>query len=306
MTVTGPGGVGKTRLALAAVARDGDDDSFAFVDLSVILDPALVAPAVADAIDLSGGGGHDPHGSLVAALADRPILLVVDNCEHLLDAVSDLSSTCSPDARPSGCSRPHANRSGIVGESVLRLDPLTGPDAAALFVERATDSGARLALERDWPVIDDICARVDCLPLAIELAAKHADHLPLADLLRPPRGPPRAPRRRVPSGRVPAANAGGHAEVELRAARRRRAAPPAPPLGAHRPVHNGDGGDRRRPERRDHHRPTSRRAPSQVTPDVRSPHPSVPTARDRARPSPSRGSSSTTSPTRPTSGCTTG
>ena len=73
---------------------------------------------------------------------------------------------------------------GIVGESVLRLDPLTGPDAAALFAERATDSGARLALERDWPVIDDICARVDCLPLAIELAAKHADHLALADLLR--------------------------------------------------------------------------------------------------------------------------
>jgi predicted ATPase len=65
----------------------------------------------------------------------------------------------------------------------VRLNPLTVRDAAALFVERATDGGARLALERNWPIIDDICTRVDRLPLAVELAAKHADHLPLSRLL---------------------------------------------------------------------------------------------------------------------------
>jgi DNA-binding SARP family transcriptional activator len=183
VTVAGPGGVGKTRLALEVLSRDdAHTGAHAFADLSAVVDRELVAAALGDAVDMPAAGGGDPHASLLSFLADRHLLLVLDNCEHVLDAarelVEDLFAGC-PNVSLLATSREPL---GIDGECVWRLPSLTSEDATALFVERATDGGARLVLERDLPFIGEICGRLDGLPLAVELAAKHAEHLALPRL----------------------------------------------------------------------------------------------------------------------------
>ncbi|GLX00933.1 hypothetical protein Misp02_50190 [Microtetraspora sp. NBRC 16547] len=177
VTAVGPGGVGKTRLALAAAAEAAGEysDGVWFVDLVPVTDPGMIATAVAGAFGLGEQPGRDMTESVVAALADRHALLVLDNCEHVVDGVAlfleRLLATC-PRLTVLATSRA---RLMVPFERVYPVPPLSltvdgESDAVALFMERAAAVGWPL----DPPLRDQIaaiCARLDGMALAIELAA---------------------------------------------------------------------------------------------------------------------------------------
>jgi predicted ATPase/transcriptional regulator with XRE-family HTH domain len=196
VTLTGPGGVGKTRLALA-VAGDlvGEvADGVAWVDLAPVRDPAFVAAAIAAALGVREEGGRDLGPTLVAAVRDRQILLVLDNVEQVIAAaplVADLLARC-PTLRVLATSR---ERLRLHGEKEISLEPLVAllddpehpaaPGAAVqLFVERAAEVAPGFApAAAALPVVAEICRRLDGIPLAIELAAMRVRHLPPAAIL---------------------------------------------------------------------------------------------------------------------------
>ncbi|WP_433424030.1 ATP-binding protein [Microtetraspora malaysiensis] len=177
VTAVGPGGVGKTRLALAAATEAAGEysDGVWFVDLVPVTDPGMIATAVAGALGLGEQPGRDMTESVVAALADRQALLVLDNCEHVVDGVAlfleRLLATC-PRSTVLATSRA---RLMVPFERVYPVLPLSlsvdgESDAVALFMERAAAVGWPL----DPPLRDQIaaiCARLDGMALAIELAA---------------------------------------------------------------------------------------------------------------------------------------
>ena len=162
LTLTGPGGVGKTRLGvLAAHALLAEcPDGAVFVDLSSVRDPALVPERIGQAI----GGGDRPAD----VIGRRRMLLVLDNVEQVVAAAPDIAALLEscPELRVIVTSRTPLR---VRGEHRLEVPPLAGPDASDLFDERAR--AAMLSARLDDAVVDDIVARLDGLPLAIELAA---------------------------------------------------------------------------------------------------------------------------------------
>ncbi|MGH4030133.1 ATP-binding protein [Actinomycetota bacterium Odt1-20B] len=177
VTAVGPGGVGKTRLALAVAADVAGDfpDGVGFVDLVPVTDPARVGAAVAAAVGVGEQPGRDIDAALTAALADRRMLLVLDNCEHLRDGVAPflepLLAAC-PGVRVLATSRA---RLMVPFEWVFPVPPLSragGDDseAVALFMDRAAAVGQPLGPAVSEGVVD-ICERLDGMALAIELAA---------------------------------------------------------------------------------------------------------------------------------------
>ena len=180
LTLVGPGGVGKTRLALEAARRTAGEleDGAVLVELAAVGDPAAVRAAVATGLGLT-----EP-GRLAAMIGDRELLVVLDNCEHVIDAAAevadDLLSHC-PRLRLLATSREGLR---IDGEVIWPVPPLAADEATALFVARATAAGARLDRSDDVErAIGEICARLDGLPLAIELAAARTRAFPLAQVL---------------------------------------------------------------------------------------------------------------------------
>ena len=173
VTLTGPGGSGKTRLALqaAGAAAVDFDHGVWWVPLASIADPALVESAAAQAL-----GGKD---ALVAAVGDKQLLLLLDNFEHLLEAasvVTDAIGSC-PRLTVLVTSREPLH---IDGEWEVAVDPMREQEAAELFRQRA------VAVRSDFEanaVVVEICRRLDCLPLAIELAAARVKALSLTSLL---------------------------------------------------------------------------------------------------------------------------
>ncbi|GIH64744.1 hypothetical protein Msi02_55610 [Microbispora siamensis] len=177
VTAVGPGGVGKTRLALAVAAEAAGEyaDGVWFVDLVPVTDPDMTATAVAGALGLGEQPGRDMTESVVAALADRHALLVLDNCEQVVHGVAllieRLLARC-PRLTVLATSRA---RLMVPFERVYAVPPLSlavdgESDAVALFMERAAAVGWPL----DPPLYDQvaaICARLDGMALAIELAA---------------------------------------------------------------------------------------------------------------------------------------
>ena len=190
VTLTGPGGIGKTVLAVK-VARDllaDFEDGAWLVELASLSDPALAPSAAASALELKLGGERVTAESLARAVGDRHLLLVLDNCEHLIDAVADLAETVMrlcPRVTVLATSRDVMR---IQGESVYRVpaldvpaleheapDIILGHSAAELFVARAKalDTGFSPQPE-DLSSIAEICRHLDGIPLAIEFAAARA------------------------------------------------------------------------------------------------------------------------------------
>jgi predicted ATPase len=188
VTLVGPGGSGKTRLALeAARRRPADAPPAALVELAGVTDPDLVAAQVATVLGVTLAGG-DTLGAVATALHDRPLLLVLDNCEHVVEAAAavcaELLPRC-PDLRVLATSREPL---GIPGEAVLPCGPMPagapGSDAERLFLDRARLVAPHLAdpTEDDLRQVRDLVTALDGLPLAVELAAACLTTLPLAEV----------------------------------------------------------------------------------------------------------------------------
>jgi non-specific serine/threonine protein kinase len=200
VTLTGPGGVGKTRLAIRVaeeVAAADDAEGVAYVSLAAMTEPAEVPVALLQALGSRPVGEGDPVVRLHRLLRHRPLLLVLDNCEHLLSAapfVADLLAACGR-LKILTTSR---ERFGVAAEHVYAAPPLVVPEpiaagsleeiaateAVRLFVGRARAARAGFALTAETaPIVATICCHLDGLPLAIELAASRVGHLSPAAIL---------------------------------------------------------------------------------------------------------------------------
>ncbi|MFE2559837.1 BTAD domain-containing putative transcriptional regulator [Streptomyces sp. NPDC059352] len=178
VTLTGPGGSGKTRLAEVAAVRAVGPAAW-IAELAPLDDPEALPDAVLNALRLreinllnrEGLPLQDPTAHLVEHLAGRPFLLVLDNCEHVIGAAAALAETLlthCPQLRILATSREPL---GVPGESVRPVEPLPPDPAHRLFAERARAVRPSFDPARDPGAVDEICRRLDGLPLAIELAA---------------------------------------------------------------------------------------------------------------------------------------
>ena len=185
LTLTGAGGVGKTRLALqVAHALSPRFERVFLVELAAVRDPALVLPAIAAALAIREDGGSSVADALAREFDDREVLLVVDNVEQVVAAAPALGDLL---ARTRGLRLLVTSRTPLrlAGEHVISVAPLAADDAAELFGERARAAGHDAsASEEDAEAIPAICSRLDRLPLAIELAAARSPVLPPRALLR--------------------------------------------------------------------------------------------------------------------------
>ena len=197
VTVTGPGGSGKTRLARKVSERVADRfaDGVWLVELSGVRSPARVPAAVAAALGVTGLRRIPVAGELARVLAlQQQLLLVLDSCEHVIEAVAELCAGLLPacdDLRVLATSRGPLR---VAGEARYRLASLTLPraddpanvmsEAVALFADRARRVDARFALDdRTGPVVGRLVERLDGMPLAIELAAARVEALGVSQLL---------------------------------------------------------------------------------------------------------------------------
>ncbi len=192
LTLVGAGGIGKTRVALALADREARrfPDGCAVIDLSPVADAAALPSTVAARLGLMAPGA-DPVSALTHGLRDRRALLVLDNCEHLLDAVHALAQALLAHTGALCLLATSREPLGVDGELAWPLPPLAteSPNerpspAARLFLERAERAGAALQGLNDLPRIDALCRRLDGLPLALELAAARLPALGLPGLVQ--------------------------------------------------------------------------------------------------------------------------
>ena len=239
VTVVGPGGIGKTTVGLAVAERmiGAYEHGVWLVDLAPLGDPGLVPSAVATVLGLEIRT-EDPLPALVAALRDNRMLLLLDNCEHVIDAAAGLAAAVLSGA--SGVTILATSREplGVPGERVHRLGPLNRPEpssrltaaeaaafpAVQLFVERVTAIVEDFALtDANAPLVVAICRRLDGLPLAIEFAAPRVE---VARGRRPCRTPGRqltAVGNAAPNSHAAAPDHAGRRRLELRSAQPGRA-----------------------------------------------------------------------------------
>jgi predicted ATPase/DNA-binding winged helix-turn-helix (wHTH) protein len=193
VSIVGPGGIGKTTVAVSVAHKlhTGFAGAVFFVDLSLLANPKLVPEAVASTLGFTGQG-HDPLGSLLAFVSEKKVLLILDNCEHVIDTAAALAECVvsqAPQAHVLATSR-EALR--VEGEHVHLLHLLAGPPeddsltatqasaypAVELFMERAAASGYGSALtDVDARTVAGICQKLDGIALAIELVASHVGSL---------------------------------------------------------------------------------------------------------------------------------
>ena len=197
VTLTGAGGAGKTRLGLqvAAGLADGAGDGVWFADLALLGDPDLVAVTVADVLGVRQEPGRPVLDTLVGAVGGRGLLLLLDNCEHVIGACAKLA-----DALLRGCPNltllaTSREPLGVDGERIYRVPSMRTPadgddtaviqasEAVRLFTDRAEQHGVRLVWNGETAsVIGRVCRRLDGIPLAVELAAARLRVMPMAEL----------------------------------------------------------------------------------------------------------------------------
>jgi predicted ATPase/transcriptional regulator with XRE-family HTH domain len=199
LTLLGPGGVGKTRLALhvAQSVTDQYPDGVVWVELAPLADPSLVLSTIVRAMGLDEPLGGDPGATLRSWLRERQVLLVLDNVEHVLDAVPELAHLLQA-CRYLQILATSRSAMGIRGEQEYVVPPLELPPAGRaihaddvarassvqLFVQRARQKHQSFALtEENAPIVAAICRRLDGLPLALELVAARVRVLSLPELL---------------------------------------------------------------------------------------------------------------------------
>jgi len=193
VSIVGPGGMGKTRLAIRAADefRRAFPDGVRFVDLTIVRSEELLAQTVCDLLAIDTRDAHDraAEDSLVNFLRNRRMLLILDNCEHVVDAVAALAARLvesTPNLRILATSREFLS---IPGEYVFHLSalPIDGPEAVSpaveLFARRAAAVLAGFTLdEENRPDVQRICRRLDGLPLAIELACTRLNLMSVGEL----------------------------------------------------------------------------------------------------------------------------
>jgi predicted ATPase/class 3 adenylate cyclase len=198
VTIVGPGGIGKSRLALqvAAEALDGNGEGVWLVELAPVVDPELVATTLAAVLQVREEPGRPLLDTLVDAVGDRYLLVVLDNAEHVLDTTAKLA-----DALLRSCPRAvllvtSREALGVSGEQVYRVPPLAVPPAeiftadqlatfesVQLFVERASLQRRTFLLDEvNASAVASVCARLDGIPLALELAAARLGSLSVSEI----------------------------------------------------------------------------------------------------------------------------
>jgi predicted ATPase/class 3 adenylate cyclase/DNA-binding CsgD family transcriptional regulator len=187
VTLTGAGGAGKTRLAIQIAGQLSGEfgDGVWYVDLAPITDPELVPVTVARALGLPDQPGRSTMDTLTRFLADRQMLVVLDNCEHLLDASAALVNALLATAARLTLLTTSREPIGVPGEVSWRVPSLSlRTEAIDLFTDRARHARPEFVVTDDnAAVVAEICARLDGLPLAIELAAARVRALSLAEIL---------------------------------------------------------------------------------------------------------------------------
>jgi predicted ATPase/DNA-binding CsgD family transcriptional regulator len=191
VTLTGPGGCGKTRLALrvATLAAAGFNDGARLVELAPLTDPALVPVSVAEVLQVPERDSTSPTAGLLRLLADRAMLVVLDNCEHVLQATASLVVALLERCRGVRILTTSRERLDVPGEFVFPVPPLGLPEDGSAGTVAASEAGLLFATRacavnpafevtaHNSAAIAELCTRLDGMPLAIELAAARSPAL---------------------------------------------------------------------------------------------------------------------------------
>jgi len=181
LTITGAGGSGKTRLALELAHRVRERfDDVVWVDLAPLADPGLVGQQVLDAMGVRELAAEDVLQVVIDAIRERPVLLILDNCEHLVDASAVVAEEILRGCANAVILTTTREALGVHGEQTWLVPPLSDADAVLLFDERAR--AALPSFTSDPERASQICRRLDGIPLAIELAAARVRALSLDEI----------------------------------------------------------------------------------------------------------------------------
>ncbi|HEX9176038.1 MAG TPA: NB-ARC domain-containing protein [Mycobacterium sp.] len=185
MTLTGAGGVGKTRLALEVADRLADNfpDGVWVIELATVADPAAVPEAVAAVLGITQQPNMSLADSVAAAMEGRTRLLVFDNCEHVLEAAAELTEAILSQSAAVQVLATSREGLRVADEQLWSVPSLDiGSGAAMLFAERAAAVAPGISLDDDAGAVVEICRRLDGMPLAIELAASRMQSMTIKEL----------------------------------------------------------------------------------------------------------------------------